>query len=96
MNLGNSTRVNPVDKLENNNSEQIAYDFVKNSEYNNKTTKKKRFGRKEKAIKDLPPQSTTSETLWREVNMFWPETIAIVKTLTVDGFQKVDKRQSGK
>lgn len=58
--------------------EQIMYNMQKNSEYNNRTKKKKRGLFKKKEQKPDVPTSTTSETLWREINLFLPETIAIV------------------
>ena len=53
-------------------TEELRYDYKKNSEFNNRKTKKK------KKQKHVGPTSTESETLWRETNLFWPETIALV------------------
>ena len=58
--------------------EQIMYDRQKNSDYNNRIKKKKSGLFKKKEQKPDVPTSVTSDTLWREINLFWPETIAIV------------------
>jgi len=60
-------------------AEQIMYDRQKNSDYNNRTTKKKGgLFKKKDNTKVVVPTSVSSDTLWREINLFWPETIAIV------------------
>ena len=56
-------------------TERIEEDRETNSQFNNKPVKTK------KSFFDKHPgkiESTESETIWREVNLFWPETIAIV------------------
>lgn len=70
-------RVNVVEKYSNDNAQQINDDKQTNSQYNNRTLQKKQGLFAKKRVKDMA-SSTESETLWREVNLFWPETIAIV------------------
>ena len=70
-------RVNVVGKYSNDNAQQINDDKQTNSQYNNRTLQKKQGLFAKKRVKDMA-SSTESETLWREVNLFWPETIAIV------------------
>lgn len=78
-NSNSNSRVVSESSVNKTTPEQINYDRQKNSEFNNKTIKKKRgLFNKKKDKKDVSPTSTTSEYLWREVNLFWPETIAIV------------------
>ena len=77
MNFGNKKDVAPTRVIQNNNAEQIAYDKTKYTEFNNAKKKKVRRGLFNKNKEDVE-SSTTSETLWREVNLFWPETIALV------------------
>jgi len=59
-------------------NEQLSYDRQKNSEYNKAKYEIKASKVKKKGKKKRVEYSTTSETLWREINMFWLETIAIV------------------
>jgi len=79
MNFGNKNRVKPVDSIQNNTANKINYDKAKYSAYNEeKPTKKRGLFAKKREEKEDVITSTTSETIWREVNLFWPETIAIV------------------
>jgi len=79
MNFGNKNRVKPTDNIQQHNAEQINYDKDKYSAYNlEKPVKKKGLFAKKRTEKDDVLTSTTSDTIWREVNLFWPETIAIV------------------
>lgn len=82
MNFGNKNRVKPTEFIQNKNAEQINNDRQYNSAYNeNKPIKRKGWFNKNKQEKQEQLTSTTSETIWREVNLFWPETIAITGTL---------------
>lgn len=64
MNFGNP-RVTTKSVLQEPTPEQIMYDRQKNSEYNNRN------------VKDNTPIITESETIWREINLFIPETIGV-------------------
>jgi len=56
----------------------IPYDRETNSNYNERKANKKGIRFRNKSDKKNAPQSIESETIWREVNLFWPETIAMV------------------
>ena len=77
MNFG-KPRVNTKSVLQEPTPDEIMYDRQKNSQYNNETNgiKQGRFNKNK--VKKIVPTSTESETLWREVNLFIPETVAIV------------------
>jgi len=78
MSFGSKQKIEPVEVIKRNEPEQVEYDRQKNTEYNNREKPKKRrlFGKKDDT--NLPPTSNGSDTIFREVNLFWPETIAIV------------------
>jgi len=79
MNFGNRCRLSPVEDAQNKAPATIEYDRVKNSEFNNRPLKKRGLFRKKNVdVEPVVPTSVTSETIFREVNLFWPETIAIV------------------
>jgi len=81
MNFGNKNDrgARVLGNAQKNTAEQINYDKQKYSAYNSERKKKKRlFFSKKELGEDEVLTSTTSETLWREVNLFWPETISIV------------------
>jgi len=68
--------IKEIKALEN---EKIVSDNAKWNEPEQPTTKRRGlFGKTaSKKEKDFPPSSTSSETIWREINLFWPEAICI-------------------
>jgi len=78
VNFGSkSNSDNVVDLVKNKEPEKIMNDRETNSTYNNKNTKNNSVVDK----KNVNLSSVDSETTWREINLFWPETIAIVAGL---------------
>jgi hypothetical protein len=87
MNFGNK-KENPVElngrvQEEKEYKETIDGEIVSDKQYNyeqsqQNANKKRGWFNKNKDKKEFPKASVDSETTWREINLFWPETIAIV------------------
>jgi ABC-type multidrug transport system fused ATPase/permease subunit len=86
MNFGNK-KEKPVEtnrvQEEKEYKETLDGEIVSDKQYNyehsqQKANKKRGWFNKNKDKKEFPKSSVDSETTWREINLFWPETIAIV------------------